>query len=340
MTVGGTAFAILALTQAAVDQDSHPSRPASLIEGKTFTVEWKEAPEWEPETEIDVGSASGHGGNLRWIRLRPTGEGVEALELEYRGRSLGRKEPPTVTARLGRLSRSAYAEVLHDLARIEAARLVPDPPSGLRALWESTADFWASIRVARGETIRFEDEWCGYPNSTDEVRYAKVAAAVARIRRAVREAEPAAHEPTAEERLWSSRRFTRDWKRHKGRGGDYRWVRERSPFLVASVGDAAALAALDSFTVVLVRVRDADGIPLPQTSVRVRWSWSGLFRRRTLAAVPRLGEPTVSVLIGEAGEYELEVQGEGFQEKKVPLTVGRRSPQEVVVDLERIPGSK
>ena len=338
MTVGRTAFAILALTQAAVGQDSAPSRPASLIEGKTFTVEWKEAPEWEPDTEVEVGSASGHGGNLRWIRLRPTGEGVEVLDLEYQGRSLGRKAPPTVTAKSGRLSRSGYAEVLHDLARIEAAEIVRDPPS--RSRWSTTADFWASIRIARGEAVRFEDDWCGYPNSTDEVRYAKVAAAVALVQSAVRDAEAASHEPTAEERLWASRRFIRDWKRHEGRGGGYRWVRERSPLLGASVGEDASLGVLDSLTVVHVRVRDGDGVPLPRASAQVSWSWPGLFRRRTLASVPRFGDATLSVLIGEPGEYEFEVRGDGFQEKKVPLTVGRRSPQEVVVDLERVPGSK
>ncbi|MCI0587502.1 MAG: carboxypeptidase-like regulatory domain-containing protein [Planctomycetes bacterium] len=338
MTAAGPAFAILALTQAAVGQDSVPSRPTSLMEGKTFTTEWREAPEWEPETEVDVGSASGHGGNLRWIRLRPAGEEVEVLNLEYQGRSLGRKAPPAVTAKLGRLSRSAYAEVLHDLVRIEAARLVREPPS--RSRWSTTGDFWASIRIARGDAVRFEDEWCGYPNSTDEARYAKVAAAVARVQSAVRDAEAASHEPTAEERLWASGRFIRDWKRHEGRGGGYRWVRERSPLLVASVGDDASLGVLDSFTVVHVRVHDGDGMPLPHASVQVSWSWPGLFRRRTLAAVPRFGDATLSVLIGEPGGYELEVRGDGFQAKKVPLTVGRRSPQEVVVDLERVPGSK
>ncbi|HKB15081.1 MAG TPA: hypothetical protein VKF62_03400, partial [Planctomycetota bacterium] len=262
------------------------------------------------------------------------------LDLEYLGTSLGRKAPPTVNARLGRLSRPEYAEVLRDLARIEAARLVSNPRDEWQLSWGSTADFWASIRVARGEAVQFEDEWCGYPNGTDEVRYAKVEAAVARVLEAVREAEAAAHEPTAEERLWASRRFIRDWKRLEGLAGGYQWVRGRCPYLLASVGDDAALGFIHPLTVVHVRVRDADGSAVPWTSVQVCLTRSRLLRSLWVTTLPRPGDPTLSVLVGEPGEYELEVQGDGIQAKTIPVTVGNASPQEVVVEVDRVPGPR
>ncbi|HET6204648.1 MAG TPA: hypothetical protein VFI25_17785 [Planctomycetota bacterium] len=239
-----------------------------------------------------------------------------------------------MTATLRTITRAEYRDLLRDLARIQAARLVPNPPAG--SLWISSADFWASIRVARGECVRFEDEWCGYPCTENEIKSARSEAAVERVWRSLRGSEAKPRAPIQEERLWAARRFGRDWKRLQEPSlDDYWWVRERYPSLMAAVGDDSAFPLLHSLTVVRVRVLGADGSPLPYGSVKVRGIRSKQLRESSGEALPRPGDPTAFVLIGEPGNDELEVRGAGFPERRVPVSVGPKTPQEVVVRFGR-----
>lgn len=338
MSARATRFLSLLLAVGRPAQTPTSVPAASLIEGTSFTVEWRDSPERWPDAEVEVGSASGHGGNLRLIRLIPREGEVEALSFEYLGPSLSRKEPPTVTATLASMTLTDFRDLLRDLAKIQAARLLPDPDVNDETMWSSTADFWASIRVVHQGAVRFEDEWCGYPSSWEEILYARAAAAVGRVLRSLNASALRPHVPTEEERLWVSRKCAHDWRRFAPTGTDYWWVRERLPLLVGAVGDDSSFALLQPLTVVRVRVLSGDGSALPFSEGRLRWRRPERGGAWWDDAIPRLGDPTAFVLVDEPGNVQLDVRVAGFQRKNLLLTVGPKTPQETVVQLE--PGER
>jgi hypothetical protein len=199
-------MAVAALGGLGAAQDPATSRLGERLKGSTFTVEWGEPAEWSPDVEVEAEFAHvshrAPPGCTDWYRLRAAGDWVEVLRIVSRGVGRGPDRASVWLAR-ARLGMDAYRVLLADLARIEAARLVPIPVR--RYLSGFDTEFGVAIRVADARGVRFGERWAGKPGSIEEIRYAKPEAAVKLVEDGIAPLQFEPCEPTGELREWVGR---------------------------------------------------------------------------------------------------------------------------------------
>ena len=220
-------------------------RVAEHLKSENYTVKWGAARTFDRGADLEIGDGAGHAFKLGWLRFKPGKGRVDVLSIDLNGgwHQYRSKWPPDlapVSVKCARMNPDAYAALLHDLARIDAAVLHPVEQDFVET---SSQDFWADIRLTAGKKTLVDVEWAGYWGTGDEVNFAKPQAAVAIGNAAVEGLEFKAHTPTPEERAWASAKFARDWKRMKGSESHW-WVREEYIVMIGVAGDASALPAL------------------------------------------------------------------------------------------------
>jgi hypothetical protein len=252
-------------------------------------------------------------------------------------RSLGSERPNAVFCERAVLSRDEHRSLVADLAAIHASRLslIPQTPGSYHA-WDSTANFWASIRATVDGKVLFADDWCGYPSSDLEIRYAKVRAAALRALSFHPALEWAPYEPTEEDRVEAAARATGDMERLRCADCNCAWwMPVRLTGLADAIGPFSSLAQRSRWRAVRIRVVDPDQKSVSGASVKIFPSNpKGELRRDYDGIDPPHASGTWFVLLRQ-GACVVDVLATGFKAHRVPLTVGESSPQEIVVKLER-----
>lgn len=215
-----------------------------LKESEAYDVRWGEPQVWTGPVELNVGNGSGHGGLLRWIRLRPGPDSVEVLTIEYQGsrKPYDTPWPPDeapVTVAVTSLGLREYSTLLRVLGCLAAATVERTPA---RTFFSSSADFYAYVRASTEDRALFEDEYAGYLGTLNASTYARVKAAGELITEVLKLATPLP--PEKLDRAWVTGRFLRDWARIAPHKDFYWWVKERLLIVVGALGDASALPVL------------------------------------------------------------------------------------------------
>ncbi|OWK45640.1 hypothetical protein FRUB_01971 [Fimbriiglobus ruber] len=228
-------------------QATEPSeRVKKQLKSDNYSVAWEAPDAYDPGATLEIGYGSGHGFNLGWVRFLPGKDGVDVLSIQFgEGRHpYESKWPPDrapVAVKKARLKTDAYAELLRDLAVVEAATLKAAKLGN--SFTTSSNDFWVYARLTADKKALFDQEWAGYWGSISEVKFAKPQASAALAREAIKGLDFKDHSLTADERAWASEKFVRDWKNFKDLEAHW-WVRERYIVTIGVVGDAAALPVL------------------------------------------------------------------------------------------------
>lgn len=235
---------VLALVGPAFGDEPKNERVTKLFESENYSVSWGVIPVFAADAELEISDGNGHGNTLGWMWFKPGKDGVDVLAVKYnRGWKPydSKYQPDTapVTVKHARLKTDAYAELLKDLAVVEAAKLNPLTTGG----GHSTNDFWVSAQLTDGKKTLLDFDWVGYEADRHEIDYAKPRATVRLARQAVEKLDFKDHKLTEAERASASEKFARDWKRYKEKESHW-WVKERSIITIGVVGDAAAFPTL------------------------------------------------------------------------------------------------
>ncbi|MBO0701267.1 MAG: hypothetical protein J2P46_22910 [Zavarzinella sp.] len=227
------------------DQD----RVRMQLKSDNYTVTWGIPQALDPKAELEIGEGSGHGFTLGWLRFRPGTGSVDVLSIEFNAgrppappKRLPKWEPDRapVTVKRARMKLETYADLLRDLAVVDAATLKPVERDSFGF---SSNDFWVQARLTADRKAMIDLDWAGYEGTASEVEYAKPGAVVALARASVEALDFKEHALTDEERGWASEKFARDWKKFRDEKFHW-WVRERSIVTIGVVGDKAALPTL------------------------------------------------------------------------------------------------
>lgn len=215
------------------------------LQSTNYTVTWNAAAKIDPNAELEIGTGSGHGFHLRWLRFRPTTDRVEilAIDLDEPREPYESKWPPDrvpASIKMAEMKPAEYAALLEQLAAVDAAEL---KPKKRKQDFASSSDFWAHARLAVGEKKLIDLEFAGYDRSSSEMEAAKPKAMRNIALLAIKTLKFKDHVLTKEDRAWASAKFTRDWKQFLEEEFHW-WVRERSIRLIGVVGDDSALPAL------------------------------------------------------------------------------------------------
>lgn len=205
---------------------------------------------------LEVGSGSGHGGNLEWIRFQPEKDFVSVLsiELDERWHQYRSKWPPDnapVVVRQAKLDLAAYRKLLKSVAEVSSAKLtavVAPPPVMKRgelppfsiSASMTTNSFWVYARVESHNHELLKYNWTGYAGSREEIVYIKPKAVENLATNALVNLKFEPHQLTAKERAEVSAKFVRDWNLID----DSWWVKERYVILAGVAGDTSALPLL------------------------------------------------------------------------------------------------
>jgi hypothetical protein len=220
-------------------------RVKKQLKGESYSVTWGNPPEYDTAAELEIGDGNGHGFTLGWIRFAPGKEGADVLSIQFDEgfHPYTSKWPPDrapVTVKLARMKTDAYAELLRDIAAVDAATL---KPARVKESWSSSNSFWVNARLATKGNALVELNWAGYEGTSTQREFAKPQAVVNLARDATKGLDFKDHKLTDQERAWASAKFARDWKRMKDLDF-YWWVRERYIQTIGVVGDQAALPVL------------------------------------------------------------------------------------------------
>lgn len=215
------------------------------LQSESYAVTWKSANEFDPHAELEIGSGTGHGLNLRWFRFRPTTDGIEILSisLEESREQYHLKWPPDrvpVKIQKAEMKLADYSAMLRQIAMVDAAEL---KPRKTKQDFSSSGSFWVHARLAVAEKTLVDLEFAGYQGSANELKSAKPKAMTTIALQAIKQIQFKDYVLTKEDRVWISAKFGRDWKAFLKEEFHW-WVRERSIMLVGVVGDVSALPVL------------------------------------------------------------------------------------------------
>ena len=238
---------VVLLTMLACAAEPDAVRLGKYLKSANYTVSWKPAAAYDPDSELEMGKGSGHGGTLGWMRFVPATDGVEvlAVQLDEGWHPYQSKWPPDiapVTVTQARMGREAYASLLRDLAALSAAELRPIRRNSTSG---SSNDFWVQVRLTTGGKTSIDYDWAGYAGSLNEIQYAKPSAALALVRETTADLDFRDHDLTGKERDWAGAKFARDWTKFRDRDF-YWWVQERYLVVIGVVGNATAVPLLQS----------------------------------------------------------------------------------------------
>jgi hypothetical protein len=245
MIVSITRLLIACALFASVTLAQDPSSIRDRFKSENYTVAWGVAPCYSKESSLEIGSGSGHGGQLEWLRFRTVDGKVEILSIgldegwnPYNSK-WGPDSVPVVVKR-GSTTAIAYASLLKDIATVSSARITPVQRNRVTM---TSSSFWVAARLyANGRTL-LDLDWAGYAGSLREPEYVKPEITVALAREAVSKIKLEESSLTPAERRWVSDKFIADWKRLSDRDF-YWWVAERLIMIVGVAGGETALPTL------------------------------------------------------------------------------------------------
>lgn len=222
-----------------------PDDVQELLESPAYKVTWNEPDTLDSQTILEVGTGSGHGLSMHWLRFQPGEVHVEVLSITYQEERTpyqSKWPPDNVPIKVKRavITKAAYATLLTKISWLKAAKLVPNKSEPET---RSSNDFWVSVHATWKTVPVLDQDWAGYNSSTDEPLFAVPRAIGVLAAKAIKSANSKPYELTAADRTWASARFNRDWKRFATKD-DHWWVRERYLVTIGVVGDATVLPTL------------------------------------------------------------------------------------------------
>lgn len=220
---------------------------ARRISSSNYTVRWTQPKVIPTDSEMVIGSGSGHGHSIRWIRFLPDPSSVSVLEISFKdshGPYTTKWGPDNaaVAVRSGKMGKSAYRKLLTQIAFLDSAILKEKQLSTFRG---TSSDFWVATAITNRGNPLLSYDWAGYWASVDEHEFRKPELMVDVAEEAVKKLNMQDRELTTGERQWASEKFVKDIAVYDSRQF-YWWVVEDSTVLIGYVGDSSALGALTS----------------------------------------------------------------------------------------------
>lgn len=200
------------------------------------------------DSTLEIGSGSGHGFTMEWLRFVPTKDMVNVLRVQYDEgfKQYRTKWPPDITPvfiQKASMTTSQYADLIKDIAMVSAVKLRPIEKDFLNgsitSTWSSDS-FLASAKVFSQQKMVVDLNFAGYRSSSEEINYAKPETAMKLATEAVARLPFKADKLNDEDRAWASAKFIRDWKQMKA-SDDYWWVKERYLVTIGVAGNSAVI---------------------------------------------------------------------------------------------------
>lgn len=235
------AAALVNATASGAEPDAEVKK---LLTRNSYSVTWGKPTALDASSVLEIGNGALRGAH-EWLRFVPGKDGVTVYSVRLAGafESEAEKAPPgraPVKITRGVLKTEVYANLLKQLAAVEAATLKPNELIGRTA---SFSAFWVSARLTTEKKERFNWDWAGYDANNHEIDSAKPNATVWLAREALTDLKMRAHELTAEDRAGFAARFVREWPAHKDLESHW-WVRTNNIVLIGETGDASVYPAL------------------------------------------------------------------------------------------------
>ena len=249
---------LYAMTGRAFDQksglaqsdDMFDFRPREGVEGfldyYQFNIEWGQPKTLSAAGRLELISASTYGPNISVTRFQPRENEVEVFKVSVSLKDISHQSKwpddiAPVEAKRGLMKPNDYKKLLHDIARIESAKLtLKDKPFGSPGYYEE----WIQVEFFTERKPSISMFWFGDGNFDGTGRRTKTLGANLVCGRAIENVEFSDAELTDNDRAWASKMFTRQWRRVDMWSSREEKFEEALIVLIGAIGDNEALSKL------------------------------------------------------------------------------------------------